>query len=166
MFMIQSQHTKSMSQPQHKHIYYRSISLLFWCFTLAKYIFSHFFFKFKYKIFENGINLKSQWIAIARKRDKNLFEIIVKIFGYCGKHETVKQPRKIRANDQIELFSMATTTTTKRIFVRCHLTISNCNKCGTFIKLPTNLFIQRPFIVYELKIEEKTRTKSKTKCYK
>lgn len=89
MFMIQSQHTKSMSQPQHKHIYYRSISLLFWCFTLAKYIFSHFFFKFKYKIFENGINLKSQWIAIARKRDKNLFEIIVKIFGYCGKHETV-----------------------------------------------------------------------------
>lgn len=53
-------------------------------------IFFHiFFFKFKYKIFENGINLKSQWIAIARKRDKNLFEIIVKIFGYCGKHETV-----------------------------------------------------------------------------
>lgn len=89
MFMIQSQHTKSMSQPHHKHIYYRSISLLFWCFTLAKYIFSQFFFKFKYKIFENGINLKSQWIAIARKRDKNLFEIIVKIFGYCGKHETV-----------------------------------------------------------------------------
>lgn len=89
MFMIQSQHTKSMSQPQHKHICYRSISLLFWCFTLAKYIFSIFFFKFKYKIFENGINLKSQWIAIARKRDKNLFEIIVKIFGYCGKHETV-----------------------------------------------------------------------------